>query len=113
MRSVAKRRVGLRNAAHDRDGRFCLPKGVKLLSDQKAIACFRTADGRVVHVQVWWQVEGGFVVAHSDDTPALTHCDPSLPPAVCVECCSCTDGDRRLARLRLSRKWREYTDYFR
>jgi len=85
---------------------------MKLLSDQRAIACFRMAYGQAVHVQVWWQVEGGFVVAHSDDTPALTHCDPSLPPAVCMESCSLTAGGRRLARLRSSRKWREYTDYF-
>jgi len=83
-----------------------------LLSDQQAVACFRLADRQTVHVQVWWQVEDGYLVAHSDDTPTLTHCDPSLPPAVCVESCSRAAGGRRLARLRSSRKWREYTDYF-
>lgn len=84
-----------------------------VLSDQEAVACFRMVNEQTMHVQVWWQVKDGYLVAHSDDTPALSHCDPGQPPAVCVERCSRTTGGRRLARLRSSRKWREYTDYFR
>jgi hypothetical protein len=84
-----------------------------LLSDQKATACFRASSGRAMHVQVWWQVDGGYMVAHSDDTPALTHCDSSIPPAVCVRFLRRQPGSRALARLRSSKAWREYTDYFR
>lgn len=113
MRSVGRNRRELSNrlsaSGQVPGGR----PGIDLLSDQQAVACFRATGRGAMHVQVWWQVDGGYVIAHSDDTPALAVCNTRIPPAVCVRFLRQKPGDRALGRLRTSKAWREYTDYFR
>ncbi len=87
-------------------------RNMTLFSDQSAVACFRGTDKATTHVQVWWKLRHGFMAGHSDDTPELTHCDHRLPPAVCVEFWTEEAGRKKIARLRSSKTWQEYTEYF-